>query len=59
MTDTSSNVLEQIPASAGEAGGEFAYLDNPVNDVAFSEPPIGSSNGIAQLEQSRNNGAIR
>ena len=57
VTDTSSNVLEQIPASAGEAGGEFAYLDNPVNDVAFSEPPIGSSNGIAQLEQSRNNGA--
>jgi ABC-type phosphate transport system substrate-binding protein len=57
VTDTSSNVLEQVPASAGAAGGEFAYLDNPVNDVAFSEPPIGSSNGIAQLEQSRNNGS--
>jgi ABC-type phosphate transport system substrate-binding protein len=54
-TATPPGVLEQIPASAGAAGGEYSYLDNPVNDVAFSEPPIGSSNGIAQLEQSRNN----
>ena len=59
VTDNTADasVLEQIPASAGEAGGEYSYLDNPVNDVAFSEPPIGSSNGIAQLEQSRNNGS--
>jgi ABC-type phosphate transport system substrate-binding protein len=50
-----TNVLEQIPTSAGAAGGDLAYLDNPVNDVAVSDAPIGSSNGIAQLEQSRNN----
>ena len=47
---------EQIPAAAGDAGGAYAYLDNPVNDVALSESPFGSSNGIEALEQARNNG---
>ena len=38
--------LEQVPGDA--------YLDNPINDVAAEEPPMGSSNGIAQLELGRN-----
>src|SRR5262249_43815433 len=32
-----------------------SYLDNPFNDVAYEEPPMGSSNGIAQLQNDRNN----
>jgi ABC-type phosphate transport system substrate-binding protein len=38
--------LEQQPG--------LAYLDNPINDAAVEEPPMGSSNGIAQLELGRN-----
>ena len=30
--------LERVPFTAGDTGGAFAYLDNPLNDVAFSEP---------------------
>ena len=33
-----------------------SYLDNPFNDVAVSEPQEGSSNGIAQLENSQAGG---
>lgn len=40
-----STVLEQVPGNA--------YLDNPINDVAVEEPPMGSSNGIAALEVAR------
>jgi ABC-type phosphate transport system substrate-binding protein len=42
--------LEQVP-------GNDSYLDNPINDVATEQPPMGSSNGIAQLEEDRNNTA--
>jgi len=35
--------------------GNNAYYNNPYNDVALSESPLGSSNGIAQIEQDRNN----
>ena len=45
-TNSGSTTLEQVP---GES-----YLDNPINDVAVEEPPMGSSNGIAQLELGRN-----
>jgi hypothetical protein len=38
--------LEQQPG--------LSYLDNPINDAAVEEPPMGSSNGIAQLELGRN-----
>ena len=34
-----------------------SYLDNPINDVAVSEPAIGSSNGIKQLEMQGAHGA--
>jgi ABC-type phosphate transport system substrate-binding protein len=47
---------EQVPVTVGN-NEQYAYLDNPVNDVAFSEPPMGSSNGIEQLENARNNAA--
>jgi len=47
---------EQVPTTVGN-NEEYAYLDNPVNDVAISEPPIASSNGIEQLENGRNNGS--
>jgi ABC-type phosphate transport system substrate-binding protein len=43
---TAGTTLEQVPGNA--------YLDNPINDVAAEEPPMGSSNGIAQLELGRN-----
>ena len=33
-----------------------SYLDNPFNDVAVSEPPEGSSNGIAELENGQAGG---
>jgi hypothetical protein len=42
---TTTKVLEQVPGNA--------YLDNPINDVAVEEPPMGSSNGIAALELGR------
>ncbi len=45
-TPTLGTTLEQVPGTA--------YLDNPINDVATEEPPMGSSNGIAQLELGRN-----
>jgi ABC-type phosphate transport system substrate-binding protein len=45
-TPTAGTTLEQVPGTA--------YLDNPINDVATEEPPMGSSNGIAQLELGRN-----
>ena len=45
-TPTAGTTLEQVPGNA--------YLDNPINDVAVEEPPMGSSNGIAQLELGRN-----
>ena len=48
-----TSILEQIPSNQT---GATAYLDNPINDVAVSDAPIGSSNGIQQLEQGRNNG---
>jgi len=38
--------LEQVPG--------VSYLDNPINDVAYEEPPTGSANGIVQLELGRN-----
>ena len=41
-TNSGGTALEQVPGTA--------YLDNPINDVAVEEPPMGSSNGIAQLE---------
>lgn len=41
-------ISTQVPGNNG-------YYDNPYNDVALSEPPLGSSNGIAQIEQDRNN----
>jgi ABC-type phosphate transport system substrate-binding protein len=43
---TVGTTLEQVPGDS--------YLDNPINDVATEEPPMGSSNGIAQLELGRN-----
>ena len=45
-TNSGGTTLEQVPGTA--------YLDNPINDVAVEEPPMGSSNGIAQLELGRN-----
>jgi hypothetical protein len=45
-TNSGGTTLEQVPGAA--------YLDNPINDVAAEEPPMGSSNGIAQLELGRN-----
>ncbi len=48
---------EQIPPDLGAAGGDNAYLDNPVNDIAVSQSAMGSSNGIAQLEEGRDNQA--
>jgi len=45
-TNSGGTTLEQTPGSS--------YLDNPINDVAVEEPPMGSSNGIAQLELGRN-----
>lgn len=49
-TNSSGTTLEQVAGSA-------SYLDNPVNDVAVEEPPMGSSNGIAQLEEDQDNSA--
>jgi hypothetical protein len=43
-TNTHGNVVEQQPSTS------FSYLDNPINDSAVEEAPIGSSNGIAALE---------
>jgi hypothetical protein len=40
----------QPPANPNTA----PYAENPVNDVAFQEPPLGSSNGIQQLEYQAN-----
>jgi ABC-type phosphate transport system substrate-binding protein len=45
-TNSGGTTLEQVPGTS--------YLDNPVNDNAVEEPPMGSSNGIAQLELGRN-----
>jgi hypothetical protein len=45
-TNSGGTTLEQVPGNS--------YLDNPINDVAAEEPPMGSSNGIAQLELGRN-----
>jgi ABC-type phosphate transport system substrate-binding protein len=46
-TTTSHHVVQQVPG--------YSYLDNPVNDEAVEESPIGSSNGVAALEQLRGN----
>ncbi len=53
---TPSVTAEQIPSNVGN-NEEYAYLDNPVNDVALSQPPMGSSTGIEQIENARNNGS--
>jgi ABC-type phosphate transport system substrate-binding protein len=41
--NSGGTTLEQVAGTS--------YLDNPINDVAVEEPPMGSSNGIAQLEE--------
>jgi ABC-type phosphate transport system substrate-binding protein len=46
-TNSSNVTLQQV-------AGNDSYLDNPINDVAVEQPPMGSSNGIAQLELGRN-----
>jgi ABC-type phosphate transport system substrate-binding protein len=43
------------PVSNGTT--EYGYTENPSNDVALEEPPLGSSNGIAQLEDQGTHGA--
>jgi predicted lipoprotein with Yx(FWY)xxD motif len=40
----------QAPANPKTA----SYSENPLNDVAVEEPPLGSSNGITQLENQAN-----
>ena len=44
--NSGGTTLEQVPGDA--------WMDNPINDVAVEEAPMGSSNGIAQLELDRN-----
>ncbi len=44
MSTVNGQILQQQPAS------NFSYMDNPANDIAVEEAPMGSSNGIAQLE---------
>lgn len=57
--ETSTGTGAGAPASGTtllQIDNSNSYLDNPFNDVALSEPPEGSSNGIAALENSQAGG---
>jgi hypothetical protein len=46
-----SNVLTQTNVAVGENGFSPFATENPFNDVLIEEPPIGSGNGIKELEE--------
>src|SRR5262249_5312612 len=48
-TNTPPNVSSDYPPYPDFATSP-GYTDNPANDVAMSEPPLGSGNGIQALE---------
>jgi ABC-type phosphate transport system substrate-binding protein len=49
-TQTQSLNYNCAAGAAGAVGLEPQYGENPLNDVALQEPPLGGSNGLKQLE---------
>jgi ABC-type phosphate transport system substrate-binding protein len=55
--DFSCTPGQTFPPTNSSGQKLYGYTENPINDVAVEESPLGSSNGIKQLEDSGAHGA--